>query len=60
VLAGMRHCLAEHRPLLVCELHHTRAAIGELLPQLGYGISRVVGDPAREAWNEHAFAHPAP
>jgi FkbM family methyltransferase len=56
VLGGMRACLAESKPALVCELHGTRGAIEELLPQLGYEITRIVRDTARDAWNEHAFA----
>jgi FkbM family methyltransferase len=58
VLEGMRRCLAEHRPALVCELHGTRAAIEKLLPELGYEVTRIVRDTARDAWNEHAFARP--
>jgi FkbM family methyltransferase len=59
VLEGMRRCLETQRPALICELHDTRAAIEELLPQLGYEVTRIVRDPARDAWNEHAFARPA-
>ena len=55
----MRRCLAAHGPALVCELHGTRAAIEQLLPELGYEVTRVVRDTARDDWNEHAFAHPA-
>jgi FkbM family methyltransferase len=59
VLAGMRQILETHRPMLICELHSTRAAIEELLPQLGYRLTRIVRDTARDAWNEHAFARPS-
>jgi FkbM family methyltransferase len=56
VLDGMRATLREHRPALICELHHTREAIEALLPALGYEITRVVRDAARDDWNEHVFA----
>jgi FkbM family methyltransferase len=59
VLQGAKRCLETHRPALICELHDTRAAIEELLPQLGYEVTRIVRDPARDARNEHAFARPA-
>jgi FkbM family methyltransferase len=56
VLEGMRRSLEAHRPGLICELHGTRAAIEELLPRLGYELTRVVRDTARDEHNEHAFA----
>jgi hypothetical protein len=40
----------------VCELHDTREAVEILLGALGYEVTRVVLDAARDAINEHAFA----
>jgi FkbM family methyltransferase len=58
VLDGARRTLEAHRPVLVIELHDTQEPIERLLPELGYELTRIVRDPARDVLNAHAFASP--
>ena len=58
-LEGMRAPRrARARARLSSSTGHARA-FEQLLPELGYDVTRVVRDTARDDWNEHAFAHPA-
>jgi len=59
-LAGMRATIATHRPVLVCEVHDTNAAVADLLDELDYCSEVLDGPgPLREAdVNAHVLARP--
>ena len=44
VLAGAERLLAEHQPLIICEVHHAEAArwIEEWLPARGYHMNWMI------------------
>lgn len=59
VLRGARHVLAEHRPVVVCELHGTNDEVADLLEEAGYAIEPLDGPlPVREAGPSHVLARP--
>jgi FkbM family methyltransferase len=60
VLRGMRETLARHRPVVVCELHATNAAVADALDELGYEARSLEGpEPVRAAPpNVHVIAQP--
>jgi FkbM family methyltransferase len=62
VLAGMRETLARHRPVVVCELHGTNAALADAMDELGYELASLEGpQPLREAPPDvHTIAVPRP
>jgi FkbM family methyltransferase len=60
VLAGAAHLLAEARPVLVIELHHTARAVAAALAELPYTV-RVLGSETEVGSLEgegHALAYP--
>jgi FkbM family methyltransferase len=61
VLEGMRETLAEHRPVLVVELHGTNREVMDLLDAAGYAAENLEGPtPVREAGPVHLLARPVP
>ncbi len=61
VLRGMRNTIAEHSPVIVCELHDTAPAFESLMAELGYVVENVEGPwPLSESPDQgHALARPA-
>jgi hypothetical protein len=60
VLEGMRRVLAEHRPVVICELHGTHAAFVELCRSVGYRAINLEGTVGVEeaGASAHALAVP--
>ena len=61
VLRGMRKTIAEHSPVIVCELHDTAPAFEALMAEFGYVVENVEGPwPLSESPDQgHALARPA-
>jgi FkbM family methyltransferase len=61
VLDGMRNTIAEHQPVIICELHDTHAAFVDAMEALRYRVINLEGTaPMREAGaSAHALALPA-
>jgi FkbM family methyltransferase len=61
VLAGMRNTIAEHQPVIICELHDTHAAFVDAMEALRYRVINLEGTaPVRDAGaSAHALALPA-
>ncbi len=62
VIAGMRETLAEHRPVLLCEIHDTNSEYVALVEELGYEPVNLDADvPVAEGGrNAHTLARPRP
>jgi FkbM family methyltransferase len=60
VLNGMRQTLAEHKPVIICELHETNAPFAELIAELGYAAEGLdgPGGPLEAGPNDHVLAKP--
>lgn len=60
VLAGMRATLAEHRPVLVCELHDTNEAFLAAVEEAGYRAVNLEGPDSLSGapMSVHALAEP--
>jgi FkbM family methyltransferase len=61
VLAGMRETLRSVKPLLLCELHDTKAGYAELVDSIGYRVRVIDGESpelADAARNPHTIAWP--
>ncbi|MDQ3677162.1 MAG: FkbM family methyltransferase [Actinomycetota bacterium] len=61
VLRGAQRLLAEHRPIIVCELHDTNDEVADLLEAAGYVLEALDGaTPVRQAGPSHVLARPGP
>ncbi|MDX6691969.1 MAG: hypothetical protein QOG15_3426 [Solirubrobacteraceae bacterium] len=59
VLRGAKRLLAEHRPVIVCEMHGTNAEVADLLEAADYTLEPIDGPiPVREAGPSHVLARP--
>ena len=59
VLRGGRRLLAEHRPIVVCEMHDTNEEVADLLEAAGYSLEPLDGPvPVRQAGPSHVLARP--
>jgi FkbM family methyltransferase len=60
VIGGMRHTLAEHRPVLLCEVHDCNVPYVELMTSLGYETVNLDEDVPVERGhrNAHTLARP--
>jgi len=60
VIEGMRHTLAEHRPVILCEIHDCNAEYVELVNSLGYEPVNLDADIPVEhgGRNAHTLARP--
>jgi FkbM family methyltransferase len=60
VIEGMRRTIAEHRPVIVCELHDTHEDFVTAMAELGYRTSNLEGpEPvASSGASAHAIAQP--
>jgi FkbM family methyltransferase len=60
VLRGASGVLAEHRPIVVCELHDTNEEVADLLEAARYALEPLDGSvPVRQAGPSHVLARPA-
>jgi FkbM family methyltransferase len=59
VLRGAKRLLAEHRPIVVCEMHDTNDEVADLLEAAGYWLEPLDGAvPVRQAGPSHVLARP--
>ncbi len=59
VLRGAQRVMAEHRPVIVCEMHDTNAEVADLLEAAGYVLEPLDGAvPVRDAGPSHVLARP--
>lgn len=59
VLRGASALLAEHRPIIVCELHDTNEEVADLLEAADYRLEPLDGSvPVRQAGPSHVLARP--
>ena len=62
-LRGASELLATCRPIVICELHGTNAAVSELLESHGYSLSTIETPDVRPQdakWDVHVLAIPGP
>ncbi len=60
VIAGMSRLLAEHKPIVVCEMHGKNSAFAEIMRGHGYRVINLDGPEPIEhsGGNVHAFCEP--
>jgi FkbM family methyltransferase len=56
-LEGAAVLLAQHRPTVICEVHHTEAEVRALLAAAGYRM-RLLEGRSKKTWNVHILAAP--
>ncbi len=56
VLEGMRRTIAEHAPVIICELHGTHVEFAAFMREVGYRLVNLEGPEPIEAAGESAHA----
>jgi FkbM family methyltransferase len=57
-LHGAAHLIARHRPVIICEVHHTETEVRRFLQAAGYRLRTLEESEQAVAWTSHILAVP--